>query len=208
MDNVWNAIPLEDYELHMKHGTVGQLDLLNNLTKKYLRELTPESVLFLGIAGGNGLEHIDNNVTNTVLGIDINQSYLDETNKRFNHKIPNLTLQKLDISTSKSEKLIKANLIWAALIFEYVEMDSCFEFITNNINEKGHLIITIQDNNGVNSVSLTGIETIKSVGQIFKLISENELIEVANKFGFIKIGFEENILPNKKILKTSIFVKK
>jgi len=52
-DNVWNRIPLQDYELHMKHETVGQLHLLNTLTKKYLEKVNPEIVMILGIAGGN-----------------------------------------------------------------------------------------------------------------------------------------------------------
>ena len=208
MDNVWNTIPLEDYELHMQHETVGQLDLLSNLTKKYLEKLSPGIVLFLGIAGGNGLEHIDNKVTSQVFGIDINQNYLDETKKRFKDKIPNLNLLNIDISSGKTEKVTKANLIWAALIFEYVETDTCFEFINNNIQENGYLIVTIQENNGVSSVSQTGIETIKSAGQIFRLISETDLVSVADKSGFCKIDFEENILPNKKSLKTYTFLKK
>lgn len=208
MENVWNKIPLEDYELHMQHKSVGQLHLLNNLTKKYLEKLCPETILFLGIAGGNGLEYIDNRVTNQVFGIDINQNYLNETKKRFKDKIPNLNLINIDISSSKNEKITNANLIWAALIFEYVEIDTCFEFINSNILENGHLIITIQENNGVSSVSQTGIETIKSAGQIFKLISESDLVSSAKKFGFCKIDFEENILPNKKSLKTYTFIKK
>ncbi len=208
MENVWNKIPLEDYELHMQHESVGQLHLLNNLTKKYLEKLSPEIVLFLGIAGGNGLEHIDNNSTNQVFGIDINQNYLDETEKRFKDQIPNLNLINIDISSRKTEKFTKANLIWAALIFEYVETDTCFEFIDNNIQENGYLVVTIQENNGVSSVSQTGIETIKSAGEIFRIIAESNLVSIADKFGFQKIDFEENILPNKKSLKTYTFVKK
>jgi len=208
MDNIWNTIPLEDYELHMQHETVGQLHLLNDLTKKYLRKLSPDIVMFLGIAGGNGLEHIDNKVTSQVFGIDINQNYLDETKKRFKDQIPNLNLINIDISSRETEKITKANLIWAALIFEYVETDTCFEFINNNIQENGYLIVTIQENNGVSSVSQTGIETIKSAGQIFRLISESDLVSVADKFGFCKIDFEENILQNKKSLKTYTFLKK
>lgn len=198
MDNVWNTIPLEDYELHMQHETVGQLYLLNDLTKKYLGKLNPKIVMFLGIAGGNGLEHIDNKVTSQVFGIDINQNYLNETKKRFKDQIPNLSLINIDISSRKTKKITKANLIWAALIFEYVETDTCFEFINSNIQENGYLIVTIQENNGVSSVSQTGIETIKSAGLIFRLISESDLVSVADKFGFCKIDFEENILPNKK----------
>lgn len=206
MDNVWNKIPLEDYELHMQHASVGQLHLLNDLTKKYLEKLSPEIVMFLGIAGGNGLEHIDNEITKEVFGIDINQSYLDETAKRFKNQIPILHLLNVDISSRETERLTKANLIWAALIFEYVDTDTCFEFIKNNIKENGYLVVTIQENNGVSSVSKTGIETIKSAGQIFRIVPESELLSSANKFGFCKIDFEENILPNKKSLKTYTFL--
>jgi hypothetical protein len=208
MDNIWNTIPLEDYELHMQHETVGQLDLLSNLTKKYLRKLNPKIVLFLGIAGGNGLEHIDNEVTSQVFGIDINQNYLDETQKRFKDQIPNLYLLNIDISSKTTEKVAKANLIWAALILEYVEADTCFEFINHNIQENGYLVVTIQENNGVSSVSQTGIETIKSAGQLFKLVLEDNLVSTAYKFGFVKTDFEEHILPNKKSLKTYTFKKK
>jgi len=208
MDNVWKKIPLEDYELHMQHASVGQLQLLNDLTKKYLEKLNPEKAIFLGVAGGNGLEHIDNKVTKEVFGIDINQDFLDETAKRYKNQIIKLSLLNIDISSSKSEKLAKANFIWAALIFEYVETDICFEFINNNIKENGYLVVTIQENNGVTSVSQTGIETIKSAGKIFRIVSESELLTSADKFGLCKIDFEENILPNKKSLKTYTFLKK
>ncbi|CAN5804328.1 hypothetical protein BH10BAC2_BH10BAC2_41370 [soil metagenome] len=70
------------------------------------------------------------------------------------------------------------------------------------------MVVTIQENNGVSSVSQTGIEIIKSAAQIFRLITESDLLSVASKFGFCKIDFEENILPNKKSLKTYTFLKK
>jgi len=206
MDNIWNAIPLDDYEQHMQHETVGQLQLLSKLTGKYLKKIKPRTAMFLGISGGNGLEHIDINITNQVFGIDINKKYLHETNERFNKDIPNLNLINLDIS-STPKKIASVNLIWAALIFEYVETQKCFEFINHNIQNNGFLIVTIQANNGVPSVSQTGIETIKLVGKIFKLVDPNDLLSVADKFGFKKIDFEENILPNNKSLKTYTFLK-
>jgi hypothetical protein len=204
----WNTIPLADYELHMQHETVGQLQLLSSLTKKYLEQLRPEIVMFLGIAGGNGLEHIDNKITSEVFGIDINQSYLNETEKRFKEQIPGLNLINIDLSDKHSEIITKANLIWAALIFEYVDKKACFEFINNNIQENGYVAITIQENNGIGSISPTGIESIKAAGRLFNLISETDLIAEALRFEFHKLDFEENILPNKKSLKTYIFGKK
>ncbi len=78
MENIWCSVPLEDYEQHMLHETVGQLKLLNSLTNKYLKKINPEIVLLLGVAGGNGLEHIDPDVTREVFCVDINKKYLEE----------------------------------------------------------------------------------------------------------------------------------
>src|ERR1700712_74842 len=97
-DNPWSQIPLEDYETHMSHDSVGQQQLLSRLTKKYLELLNPVTCLFLGIAGGNGLEHLDNSRVESVYGIDINQAYLEKTEQRFGDKIKPLTLLNIDIT--------------------------------------------------------------------------------------------------------------
>ena len=194
-------VPLEDYEKHMSHETVGQLQLLSILTKKYLEWLMPKTAMFLGVSGGNGLEHIDNKITDKVYGIDINQKYLMETKIRFENRIAHLELINMDISDSSVE-IAKVDFIWAALILEYVEMKDCFSFISNNIKEDGHAIITIQVNNGANSISRSGVETVKLVGQIFKPVDPNELLAFADNYGFTIIKSEENILPNGKALKT------
>ena len=140
--NAWNRVPLADYELHMQHEDVAQSQLLNKLTNKYLQKHKPESPIFLGISGGNGLEHIDINKTKIVYGIDVHQSYLEETKKRFGKKIKQLVLVNADISSS-NEPFLKADFVWAALIFEYIDIKKGFEFIANNIGGTTKLIITI-----------------------------------------------------------------
>lgn len=195
--NAWNRIPLKDYEQHMQHENVAQAQLLNNLTGKYLQKHHPESLLFLGISGGNGLEHIDINKTKIVYGIDVNQSYLEETKKRFGEKIKQLVLVNADISGS-NESFLKADFVWAALIFEYINIQKGFEFIANNIGASTKLIITIQSNNGNQSVSQTGVESIKFLKEIFKIVDKDNLQANALKIGFELIDSEENILPNGK----------
>jgi len=207
MDNIWEKVPLEDYEKHMSHETVGQQQLLSELTRKYLQRLTPKTTMFLGVSGGNGLEHIDNTITNKVYGIDINKEYLLETKIRFENRIADLELLNIDIS-SNFIKIARVDFIWAALILEYVAMSDCFKFIINNIQDNGHVLITIQVNNGVSSISKTGIETVKLVGQIFKLVDSKDLLVFADRFGFAIIESEENLLPNGKILETFCFQKR
>jgi len=115
-----------------------------------------------------------------------------------------LELIKADIGTS-NKSFIKADFIWAALIFEYVDIERAFGFIENNADKTANLIITIQSDNGAGSVSQTGIETIKSVKDIFRIVDREDLQNNAIKFGFQLIGSEENILPNGKLFLTYEF---
>lgn len=190
----------------MQHKDVGQAKLLNYLAGKYLKNNNPENILFLGISGGNGLEHIDTEQVKRVCAIDINSSYLKETRERFGDKIKQLALVNVDIGSSTAS-FIKADFVWAALIFEYVDSKRCFEFIKNNTDACAKLIITIQSNNGVQSVSHTGVESVKSVASIFKTIDKDDLQKEAVAFGFDCVGSEENFLSNGKSLRTYEFSK-
>ena len=203
--NPWLNIPLEDYERHMSHHLVGQSTLLNSLTKKYLDETKPETVVFLGIAGGNGLEHIDKKITQTVIGIDINQDYLNTAFKRYKHTIPTLQLMNLDI-VKNTESICKADFVWAALVLEYTGIDKVLEFCTNNLRKDGHLVVSIQSNNNKQSVSPTGIESVKKAGEIFSIVDPEKLLGKAAETGYRLIGKEENALPNGKSIITFHFV--
>ena len=76
MNNPWIEIPYSDYENHMKE--IGQSQVLNSLTKYCLDKYSPENFALLGCATGNGLEHINPEITKVVYAIDINQNYLKD----------------------------------------------------------------------------------------------------------------------------------
>ena len=58
MSNPWEEINLSDYENHMKLDSVKQLQSMNETMKQQLSDYDVHTVMILGIAGGNGLEHI------------------------------------------------------------------------------------------------------------------------------------------------------
>lgn len=97
MSSPWLAIPLEDYEGHISSVGVQQLTALAELFKDTLDTYVPESVALLGVAGGNGLEHIDCAVTKRILGVDINHMYLDVVQQRFG-TLPGLELHRCDLA--------------------------------------------------------------------------------------------------------------
>ena len=83
MLNPWEEILLDDYEKHMQLDTVMQLQAMNKMMKGQLGAYSVSSVMILGIAGGNGLEHIRKNKYRRVYGIDVNSSYLKEAARRY-----------------------------------------------------------------------------------------------------------------------------
>lgn len=70
MRNPWKEMPLTEYELHMSSDTVKQLQAINAIMKAQLSSYPLSSIMILGIAGGNGLEHIEINKFRKVYGVD------------------------------------------------------------------------------------------------------------------------------------------
>ncbi len=205
-NTIWNQVSLDDYENHMKHDSVGQLQLLNLLTKQYLSVHKPRNPLFLGIAGGNGLEHIDPTFVNQVVGIDINEAYLKQTEIRFQVKLPQLKLIKCNVDET-TECFIQSDFIWAALFLEYVDLTNCIRFMLNNITEHGVVIVTIQLNNGNGAVSQSGIEGVKVLSGQFKSIDREIVLKAFSDADFSLQLEEANTLPNGKTFLTFTYLK-
>ena len=70
MSNPWKDISLSDYENHMSLDSVMQLQSMNQTMKSQLGDYDVHTVMILGIAGGNGLEHIDTEKYQAVYGVD------------------------------------------------------------------------------------------------------------------------------------------
>ncbi|HEY3739808.1 MAG TPA: hypothetical protein VGL53_08185, partial [Bryobacteraceae bacterium] len=113
--NPWLHIPLADYEGHMASPDVAQLDALADLFAEALAIRRPDSVAVLGVAGGNGLDRIDWDVTRRVLGFDINPSYLEAVRLRFGDAVE---LHCVDLATGPVAGIDPVKLVHAALVFE------------------------------------------------------------------------------------------
>ena len=83
MSNPWKEVRLSDYENHMALDSVQQLQALNQMMKGQLNQYDIQSAMILGIAGGNGLEHVDTEKISKVYGVDINTEYLVATKERY-----------------------------------------------------------------------------------------------------------------------------
>ena len=150
MTNPWEEISLSDYENHMKLDSIMQLQNLNQMMKAQFSAYLVSSVVVLGIAGGNGLEHIDNNKFEKVYGVDINREYLAVVTKRYSDISNILECIQLNL-IEETDKLPKAELLVANLLIEYIGYD-CFRKAVRQVQPQ-YVSCIIQKNEGDGWVS-------------------------------------------------------
>ena len=119
MSNPWEEISLDDYEKHMSLDSVRQLQALDSIMQEQFAAYPVETAAVLGIAGGNGLEHLDTDNFRTVYGVDINADYLRAVFQRYTQLSGVLKCLHIDL-INEVEKLPKAQLLIANLLIEYI----------------------------------------------------------------------------------------
>ena len=198
MENPWKEIPLTDYESHMKLDSVMQLQAMNEMMKGQFDAYPISSVMILGIAGGNGLEHIQKGRFERVYGVDINASYLPAAIQRY----PELggLLECLCINlTDETDKLPKADMIVANLLIEYIGYE-CFQKAVRQVNPK-YVSCILQINIDDNWVSDSPyLHVFDGLEQVHHQMEEHALENIMLEIGYCVIKTLEHMLPNGKKL--------
>ena len=198
MTNPWEEISLSDYENHMKLDSVMQLQNLNQMMKDQFSAYPVSSVMVLGIAGGNGLEHIDNNKFEKVYGVDINREYLAAVTRRYSDISNILECIQLNL-IEEADKLPKAELLIANLLIEYIGYD-CFQKAVKQVQPQ-YISCIIQINIDDNWVSDSPyIHVFDGLDEVHHQVEEDLLIQTLDNIGYKKIAQIESPLPNGKKL--------
>lgn len=198
MANPWKEISLSDYENHMKLDSVMQLHNMNQMMKGQFNAYPVSSVMILGIAGGNGLEHIDRNKFQKIYGIDINEEYLKAVKERYTDISDILECIQLNL-IEDTNKLPKAELLVANLLIEYIGYD-CFQNAVEQVQPK-YVSCIIQINVDDSWVSDSPyIHAFDDLDKIHHQMEENLLIQTLNDIKYKLIAQTENPLPNGKKL--------
>lgn len=204
MNNPWEKILLSDYESHMSLDTVMQLQELKNMMKSQFESYDTNSLMILGIAGGNGLEHISKEKFNKVYGVDINEEYLKVVKERYGDIDGVLECLKVDL-INEAYKLPHVQFIIANLLVEYIGY-VCFKEVIKQVNPK-YVSCIIQINKSDAWVSESPyIHAFDSLEVVHNEMREDELICHMKEIGYKSIERVENELPNGKSLLRLDFV--
>ena len=197
MGNPWENIRLSDYENHMKLESVMQLQVMNEIMYGQFYNYDVSTIMILGVAGGNGLNHIKSDKFNKVYGVDINGEYLRECVSRFPQLLSIFIPIQADLQTDVYI-LPKVDIVIANLLIEYIGYEN-FQRVIQHVSPR-YISCAIQVNiDGFVSDS-PYIHVFDHLDDVHRQITEHELdITIADigYCGILKKGYE---LPNKKKL--------
>lgn len=206
MKNPWEMVKLSDYENHMALDSVRQLQVLNQMMKGQLNQYEVQSAMILGIAGGNGLEHVDVKKLNKVYGIDVNKEYLSATESRYENLAGILECICVDL-LSEADKLPYAEMLIANLLIEYIGYE-CFQKVVKAASSQYvSCIIQINEDEGFVSDS-PYMHVFDDLDSVHHQMAEQELRNSMDAIDYQLIQMLEQKLPNGKKLVQLDFEKK
>lgn len=198
MKNPWEEILLTDYENHMKLDSVMQLQAMNEMMKGQFSAYPVSCVMILGIAGGNGLEHVQKDKFEKVYGVDINSSYLEEVVQRYPELDGLLECLRINL-IDDADKLPKAEMVIANLLIEYIGYE-CFQKAVRQAEPK-YVSCIIQINMEDNWVSDSPyLHVFDGLDQVHHQMEVQALEKAMREIDYYPIGTLEHMLPNGKKL--------
>ena len=199
MPNPWEEISLDDYEKHMSLDSVRQLQALDSIMKEQFSAYPVETAAVLGVAGGNGLEHIDTDKFRTVYGVDINADYLSAVSQRFTQLSGVLECLHIDL-INEAEKLPQAQLLIANLLIEYIGYGAFQRTVLQTAPEYVSCVIQINTDEEQWVSESPYLRAFDRLDEVHHQIEEKALTAAMEEIGYSLIFQESFSLPNGKAL--------
>jgi hypothetical protein len=190
----------------MSLESVKQLQAMNSIMKKQFGDYPVRTATVLGIAGGNGLEHVSPDKFEKVYGVDINEEYLKTVKERYKDLAGILECLHIDL-ISECGKLPHSELVIANLLIEYIGYKA-FQKAVKRIDPK-YVSCVIQINTGdAQWVSDSPyLHAFDRLDEVHCQMEENALITSMKDTGYRIILNESDPLPNGKALQRIDFIK-
>lgn len=198
MSNPWQNINLEDYENHMKLDSVMQLQSMNEMMNEQFYTYPVKTIMILGIAGGNGLNHIRPGKIEKVYGVDINENYLETCVHRY-PELEGIFEPVLCDLQAENADLPEAELLVANLFIEYVGYENFQRGVTKAAPKYVSAIIQINREEGFVSDS-PYLHVFDHLDEVHRKIDREGLIQAMNQIDYHHIFEIERELPNGKSL--------
>ena len=198
MKNPWEEISLDDYENHMSLDSVRQLQAMNALMKEQFEAYPVHTAMVLGVAGGNGIEHVRPEKYRAVYCVDINEEYLNTVRERYAGQ-PAVQCLRADL-TEETDRLPDAELVIANLLIEYIGYPAFISVIRKVNPEYVSCVIQINtdEKNWVSNSPY--LHVFDGLDRVHHQMEESALTAAMKEAGYTGILRAEEALPNGKAL--------
>lgn len=180
--NPWTLVPAAEYERHMGPEGADQLRPLSAILGRAYADLRPRRLLVLGVATGNGLEHVDPKVTERVVGVDVNIQYVAVARQRFARLGPHLELYCVDLEKVELPPA-SFDLVWAGLVLEYVDLAAAAPRIAGWLAPGGSLVAALHLPPRRGAAAAPGGEALRAVEESMRLVAPEDLDELLSRAG-------------------------
>jgi SAM-dependent methyltransferase len=207
MSNPWLDISETDYVGHMSSPMVNQRPVLSRLLGDALEFVRPRTVLVLGCSTGNGLEHVNPEVTSRVTVVDINPAFLLRLGQRFPNPGFELDVRCADLADTvlDSEAF---DLVHAGLVLEYVEWPLVLPRVAKTLRSRGVLSVVLQlPSESSPAVTPTTFVSLQLLEPLFHFVDPGALVEAARRAGLTLSGRRTEPLASGKAFEVLRFVK-
>jgi trans-aconitate methyltransferase len=207
MRNPWLDISEIDYVGHMSSPTVNQRPVLSRLMGDAIESVRPRTMLVLGCSTGNGLEHVNPEVTSRVTVVDLNPAYLLRLGERFPNPGFELDVQCADLADVVLEPEA-FELVHAALVLEYVEWPLLVPRVASTLKPGGVLSVVLQLPSATSpAVTPTTFASLQSLESLFRFVEPETLVAAARAAGLTMSSRRTEWLPGGKAFEVLRFVK-
>lgn len=199
MSNPWEEISLDDYEKHMSLDSVWQLQAMNSIMQEQFNNYLAETAMVLGIAGGNGLEHVSPEKFRKVYGVDINADYLRAVSERYTELSGVLECLHIDLM-NEAEKLPQAQLLIANLLIEYIGYGAFQKAVLQTAPEYVSCVIQINIDEEQWVSESPYLHAFDRLDKVHRQMEEKALTAAMDEIGYTLILQESYPLPNGEAL--------
>jgi SAM-dependent methyltransferase len=205
--NPWLDIPEADYLGHMSSPMVNQRPVLSRLLGDALELIRPRAALVLGCSTGNGLEHVNPDVTSRVTVVDINPAYLRRLGERFPNPGYELDVRCADLADIVLEPEA-FDLVHAGLVLEYVEWRPVLPRVAKALRPRGVLSVVLQlPSVSSPAVTPTAFTSVRSLESVFHFVDPGALVEAASGAGLTPSDRRTEPLAAGKAFEVLLFVR-
>lgn len=183
----------------MSLDSVHQLQTMNAMMKEQFGSYPVKTAMVLGVAGGNGLEHVRKEKYKTVYGVDINEDYLRVTEERYPDLQGILKCIPVDLF-NEAEKLPEADLLIANLLIEYIGYEAFQKAVSKAQPKYCSCVIQINTDTKQWVSDSPYLHAFDRLDEVHHQMEEDALEKAMNKIGYSLIHRSIEMLPNGKAL--------